>query len=61
MGPHDLVHTWMWPWRREEPPVRPRSVLDHRDLGYCCDDGDSWQGPFPNGARRLRVGQVPPE
>jgi hypothetical protein len=42
MGPHDLVHTWMWPWRREEPPVRPRSVLDHRDLGYCCDDDDSW-------------------
>ena len=28
----------MWPWRREEPAVTPRSVLDHRDLGYRYDD-----------------------
>ena len=32
----------MWPWRREEPAVTPRSVLDHRDLGYRYDDEGRW-------------------
>jgi tyrosinase len=32
----------MWPWRREEPPVTPRSVLEHRDLGYRYDDEPHW-------------------
>jgi tyrosinase len=32
----------MWPWRREQPPVTPNSVLDHHDLGYRYDDEGSW-------------------
>ena len=32
----------MWPWRKEQPAVTPRSVLDHRDLGYSYDDEGRW-------------------
>lgn len=32
----------MWPWRAEQPPVTPRSVLDHHALGYRYDDEGRW-------------------
>lgn len=32
----------MWPWRRETPPVTPRSVLDHHEMGYRYDDEGNW-------------------
>jgi tyrosinase len=32
----------MWPWGAEEPAVTPRSVLDHRGLGYGYDDEGRW-------------------
>lgn len=35
----------MWPWRTVEPPVTPKSVLDHHAMGYRYDDEESWPGP----------------
>jgi tyrosinase len=32
----------MWPWRTEQPPVTPRSVLHHHALGYRYDDERRW-------------------
>ena len=32
----------MWPWRGKEPPVTPRSVLDHHAMGYAYDDEADW-------------------
>lgn len=32
----------MWPWRSERPPVTPRNVLRHRNLGYRYDDEQDW-------------------
>lgn len=32
----------MWPWRTVEPPVTPRSVLDHHAMGYVFDDEADW-------------------
>lgn len=32
----------MWPWRSENSPPTPATVLNHRELGYRYDDEANW-------------------